>query len=62
MLPLTVTYGRRSEVPGAAIACATSQALAPRGSRQKFSDVVPVSGPTQAMYAVPAASSAAPGP
>ena len=49
MLPLTVTNGRWSAVPGVTIGCARSHAAAPRGSRQKFSEVVPASSPTQAM-------------
>src|SRR6478672_10529038 len=59
--PSTVTKGRLKVVPGAAITVLASQAPAPRGRRQKFSDVVLLSGPYQAMYAVPAASTATPG-
>ena len=61
MAPSTVTKGRLSVVPGAAIVVLTSQAPAPRGRRQKFSEVVLLSGPNHAMYAVPAASTATPG-
>ena len=49
MAPSTVTNGRLSVVPGAAIVVVTSQAEAPRGRRQKFSDVVLLSGPYHAM-------------
>jgi hypothetical protein len=59
--PSTVTKGRLSVVPEAAIVVLTSHAPAPRGRRQKFSDVVVLSGPYHAMYAVPAASTATPG-
>src|SRR5215467_5523640 len=59
--PSTVTNGRLSVVPGAASVVLTSQALAPRGSRQNCSEVVRLSGPNHAMYAVPAASTATPG-
>ena len=45
-------------MPGAGIVRATSHAVAPRGTRQNCSDVVPLSGPYQARYAVPAASTA----
>src|ERR671930_508694 len=58
--PSTVTNGRLSVVPGAAIVVATAQALAPRGRRQKCSEVTLLSGPYHAMYAVPAASTATP--
>src|SRR6188472_1103514 len=59
--PSTVTKGRLKVVPGAAITALASHAPAPRGRRQKFSDVVLLSGPYHAMYAVPAASTATPG-
>src|SRR5919204_223745 len=59
--PSTVTNGRLSVVPGAVIVVATSHAAAPRGSRQKRSEVTVLSGPYHAMYAVPAASTATPG-
>src|SRR5919197_215407 len=59
--PSTVTNGRLSVVPGAAIVVAIAQAPAPRGSRQKCSEVTLLSGPYHAMYAVPAASTATPG-
>jgi hypothetical protein len=57
----TVTKGRLSVVPGAAIVVETSHAPAPRGSRQNCSEVMLLSGPYQAMYAVPAPSTATPG-
>jgi hypothetical protein len=47
--PETTTNGRLSVVPGAAIVVLTSHAEAPRGRRQKFSEVVVLSGPYQAM-------------
>src|ERR671937_603685 len=59
--PSTVTNGRLSVVPGAAIVVVTAQALAPRGRRQKCSEVTLLSGPYHAMYAVPAGSTATPG-
>src|SRR5690348_7737011 len=59
--PSTVTNGRLSVVPGAASVVLTSQALAPRGRRQNCSDVVRLSLPYHATYAVPLASSATPG-
>ena len=62
-LPVTTTNGRESEVPGVTIddTALASHVVAPRGSRQNRNVATLLSGPFQAMYAVPAASTATPG-